>query len=292
MYTNNTDVSFKQLERHLRDMDFQTIHVSTEDFSIKSLISNFANYLPDFSSKLRMVSYDFTNKLESLGVISRALSDKKGTVKVAVNVKPYAVFSKVIVPTPENFKGSYLEYSSLLEELSKDIYDTEYKIVNEYQVMLSVFISNKDSKLSMFLKEKDFFDNVKKYRENATTKISHFFPVVNGNSISTVKNVINNNSEIVSLVDIISNISEAHSKFNVKNLVEKSRQCAELIDIIIDNINSGKYESVSPDAIQALAYGAYEVAKYIEFVSLFFYKVSVMINMTNILVDKLTGVKE
>lgn len=288
---SQNNISFADLERHLQAMSMRSLSISQEDFSFKAALSKLGGYLPNFSNKLKMVTYDLTNKLESLGAITRSLSDKKDTVRVAINTKNYADFSKTIIPVPENFKGSYIEYATLLREISKDVYDTEYKLVAEYQFMLSVFISNKETKLSLFAKEQEYFANVKKYRDNSTTKLSNFFPNINGNSLSLVKNVIDRMGDIVTVVDIMADVHELHSKFDVKGLVTKARECAELIDIVIDNINTGKYEEASPEAIQTLANGAYEVAKYIEFVSLFFYKVSVMINMTNILVNKLTGVK-
>ena len=251
--------------------------LSLEAINVANVIEVFKGVLPDLVGKIKQTLENIPrytdiihkNKLTSdiklINSLNKELSDK-------IKLTNYVDRRELLISVPEGFKGNLVDYTILLNGLTSKIYPEANKLLTEYKFIISGFLTNKDQKISL----KDyttFFNSIKRQRENFTSDVSEFFTNNSSTSRAKLGFVINKFSD---LDIIIKNVTEANivRKDNIlSDISQSTNEITKVLDTIIDRVSKGDISNISGASAKNLAEGAYEIAKYIEFVSIFNYKV-------------------
>lgn len=251
--------------------------LSLEAINIANVIEVFKGILPDLVGKIKQTlesipkytdiihKNKLTSDIKLINSLNKELSDK-------IKLTNYVDRRELLISVPEGFKGNLVDYTILLNGLTSKIYPEANKLLTEYKFIISGFLTNKDQKISL----KDyttFFNSIKRQRENFTSDVSEFFTNNSSTSRAKLGSVINKFSD---LDIIIKNVTEANivRKDNIlSDISQSTNEITKVLDTIIDRVSKGDISNISGASAKNLAEGAYEIAKYIEFVSIFNYKV-------------------
>lgn len=251
--------------------------LSLEAINIANVIEVFKGILPDLVGKIKQTlesipkytdiihKNKLTSDIKLINSLNKELSDK-------IKLTNYVDRRELLISVPEGFKGNLVDYTILLNGLTSKIYPEANKLLTEYKFIISGFLTNKDQKISL----KDyttFFNSIKRQRESFTSDVSEFFTNNSSTSRAKLGSVINKFSD---LDIIIKNVTEANivRKDNIlSDISQSTNEITKVLDTIIDRVSKGDISNISGASAKNLAEGAYEIAKYIEFVSIFNYKV-------------------
>lgn len=278
---DHVSVEHLSLEQHLERM-------SLEANFLVNMIETFKGALPDFSLKIKEIN---TRLMAALGVKNtyrQGFSSKEKNALFAAKHLDFLNFGARYMMVPESFQGQFLTYLATLNKLVPMLYTAESVVLSEYNLILSSFLTNKDDKVSL----KDhthFFKSVKSQREGFAAELKTFFPKATGTSRLQIKSVLSRMSEVDPLIEVGKKLADQHSQAKLHAISDQTTHCVELLDVLISRVRDGQFESISPNATLNISTGAYEVAKYVEFISVVYYDTMVALNCLDSFLDILTG---
>jgi hypothetical protein len=250
---------------------------------LANLIDTFRNILPVLTNKISgaLVPMKLNNSSEVIEAIKtfRTLEPKLKHVN-------YMNYVTTVVAVPENFSGELLSYINTLIKLSPEIYTQTKLMLNEYKSLLAVFISNKDSRNSL-KDDRSFFAKIEKNRADTSALLESYFPGHTDKSVVYLKDVLGRFADLHPLTVALSKLDSKHNSQNLVEIESLTKECVDLLNIVMENIKVGSIDNVNGVMSMNLSTGAYEVAKYLEFLSVFKYRVMQGISSVNKLITQL-----
>lgn len=246
-------------------LESQIDKLSLEANLLDNLLDTFRNIIPNLTTKLTEIAVMFNSKndpkeIASLKVLQRSLTAKTPHVS-------FGSYSKMLISIPEGFKGNLAEYLNMLNKINETVYIDGIKILDEYNVILASFINNKEAKISL----KDhthFFKDISVKREKIVKDISSYF-TTNTNSKAYLSSVMERFAEMENIINETIKLSQIYSNQNVSRIKSSLDNSIDLLKIIIDDSNKDNIDAVSGNAAKNISIGAYEVAKYVELISIY-----------------------
>ena len=277
IYINTSSVS---IENRLEVLSLEAINVA-------NVIEVFKNILPDLNVKItetldKLSFYKDNNSPE----IKEILSNYKELEK-KLKLINYVDKKDLLISVPEGFKGNLNKYLDLITEISNNVYPEANKLLNNYKLILSGFLTNKDQKISL-TDHTNFFNSIRVKRESNISKLS-FYQTNNNSSKAKLKDSIEKINDIDLLVKKTEIINKVRNNNSLQELVGTVQEISKLLDTVIERVSVGDIANVSGASAKNLSEGAYEVAKYIEFVSLFNFKVEQITTTISKLVTQLSN---
>jgi hypothetical protein len=257
------------LESHLQQ-------IAMEGNFLTNMITTFRTALPAFVSKLRDVNMAFFNKTGQAKLVPLTLSSNDRNILDHMDMLDFLIFGDTYVMVPENFKGNLNAYAKELSRVAEAVFRMENKALQEYNMILSSFITNKDDKISI----KDhtaFFTRVRNEREDLMGDLNKFFKNNNNKTRAPLRSVMQRFKDVEPFLEATTALTSTQNKASLDKIHNATNQCADLLDIIIKSMSEGKMDNISPEAANNIATGAYEIGKYVEFVSLVYFRISVLI---------------
>lgn len=255
-----------------------------------------ANFLPNVINSFKKTLANLFTSLKDSEAYVKGLLDKKEvnlanikiygeSVKVA-NEIIYTNYGERLISKPENFQGHFLDYAEVLNSIASDLYKLRAEVMPQYIGVLSSFLTNKDDKIAL----KDYtniYTKLANERTNATNKLKQFFPKDNGLSKVEFKKVVARLADLKPLYATTSTLDKLQVKSNLVIIQNDVTQCTELLNMLIEQVNNGTITNVSSNAAMNIANGAYEVAKFVEFVGVVYFDSMVFINIVNNLAEQM-----
>lgn len=257
-----------------------------------SLESNFtANFadlfretIPSFLTNLIHIKQNITATEHAQAEVVYKLNKKeRQAIEIAKHLS-FLTFGDRIVFVPESFAGNLLNYTKVLKAIVSEAYKVQLETMAEYNTILSSFLTNRDDKISL----KDhtaFFTKIKDERERFTKELSVFRASQVGGSKAQIKNIMDRMGDLEFIIKEAKDLASSHEQARLNQLKESVSQSIDLLNLIIDNVKTGKIQNVSANATMNIAQGAYEVAKYVEFISIVYFDISVLLNCIDKLLD-------
>lgn len=274
-----------KIDEPIISLESQMAHLSIESELVSNVIEYFKNIIPSLSGKIK----ELLESLESTDVNKDAvlliMTSNKSLLK-KIPYADYSNYSKLLVSVPEGFKGDILEYTKMLNQLNPKVFKEANNLLTEYSFILSAFITNKDSKITLN-DHTHLYNKIKKNREDLTRHMVHYFST--GNSSKTyLGQVLGRLKDLDDLAkSTIALNREDNVNSNLDEIVKSTNNILSLLDIVTDGIQKGSINNVSGAAAKNISEGAYELAKLIEFVSLYSFRVDQVININSKIMDQL-----
>ena len=233
--------------------------------------------------------YNKSNEDDHKDIIVKGIVKEFPELDKKLKYANFVDYNKTLVSVPEGFRGNLLDYLKLLNKVTPDVYSSANTMLAEYHTMLANFVTNKDSKISL-RDETGFFKKITHHREDINKQINHYFPTGGSTSKQYLGTVIHRFADIHSLVDEVKNLDRKHVAQNLKTVNGEVQECVELLNIIIDHNEKNAISTVSGEAAMNIAAGTYEVAKYIEFLSIYRFKTMLAITAVEKLIQQFNDV--
>lgn len=266
-------------------LEASLVKISLEANFVANMIQTFREVIPSFSASIRQAGL----KLSAMTKNYTDASDRKDHIERSRIMKltkdlDFLLFADRYVMVPEDFKGNLLEYSILLNTVSNKVFNSQNQAMAEYTNMLSSFLSNKDDKTSM-KDHTDFYKRIRKEREDYAKQIAVYFPKATGKSRQPLRNVMTRFTELADLFIQVETLNASHSKTHLTNVQTSVTHCADMLDMVITGVKEDTIKNVSPEATNNIATGAYELGRYVEFLSVIYFQALTLTATLNNIID-------
>lgn len=233
----------------------------------------FKTIVPDFRERLNnlgtgimaLINPGQKNEVSAKSLMAN-LDDAK---EVAVNYD-FLNYGERYITVPENFKGNLLKYIRDLTEVNRDVMRDVMRYLGDYNRSLAIFISSKDEKLAITT-HSNFVAEVEKTRLNGKAKLDPYFPKNTGVSKAMLRNVMTRFADMEPLVKATIILHSQQDERYLNSLSDGVDNSVKQLDIIIKQIRTGRFDKVSPEAIDNIVRGAYEMGKLVEMASILYH---------------------
>lgn len=254
--------------------------IALEAGFVSNMADTAKNLLPDFRFKLIGLGNRIKELLDDGKDISDTLTRRQRKALEVIKQLDFLVYGVRMISIPEDFEGSFVDYSRELVKVCDEVMRDCNGFIQDYDDILSSFITNKNDK-SIITRHDALFKKIKTERDDITKRLTHFFPRHVGKSKAKMTHVIKRFADLPELFSNTNQLTDKHKTIGLEQIKQSVDHCAQLLEIIIRSLQSGETTSVTPEAVQNIATGAYEVGKYIEVLSVFYFDVVVFLNCVN-----------
>lgn len=243
-----------------------------QQISLESdLIGNFVDSVKSILPKTVSLITEFKESLvrQDEEQLSSLLSNK---VDLKSKTNDYVKYGQTLLSVPEGFKGNLLDYGVELNKISDRIYNHCYSYLDEFSFILSAFITNKENKISI-KKHEVLFDTIEKTRNEIISEYERFLDPNSNNTKQYLKSTLHRFNDIPFISKELQKLNKSNDKKHLESINKSIIKLIDLLNIIIANINDGKIEDLNSSVSYNLSKGSYELAKFIELVSIHKYRV-------------------
>lgn len=254
--------------------------LSLESITVPETTSIFRQLLPALSKQLK----DTASSLE-LPFLNLFTSQETRAIKKAKEIN-YLYIADSVIDVPEGFNGELLAYIQTLLDLESKAYGQTTSFMQEYHVILSSFLTNKDDQVSS-KDQKSRYDHIEKTTLEYKSKLMVFFE--NKNTLGRVRfsSVIKRMSDVPEIIEGATKLESQHKKNALKSLEVDLTKITSMLDLIITRMQSEDINKISPAAARNLAFGAQQLAKNLEFVAFLHFKAQNVVTTTDYLIKLL-----
>lgn len=256
-----------------------------------NLIELFKNTLPNVVQKIHeAVSSSFISKEPDAAVnIGRQLKGDYKSLSKKLETSNFINFKDMLVQVPEGFKGNFVQYLDFQDKVFNQVIANGNELLSEYSVILAAFITNKENKLSL----KDhtgFYKKIQAERLEFTKGFDKFFNVNSDSPLQRLQQIVGRFEDIEDVVDKTVKLETNTKQSNLNEIQASVKKISGYLDILITQVQDQSVSNVSGSAARNIAEGAFEVAKFVEFISLFHFRTEQSVQTTKKLIDKLNEV--
>lgn len=253
------------------------------------VLSNVASTLKNiFPSIVEKVKNSFT-KTKDLPEIEIKLSTEQAFITNEIHHFKYLDVAELSVNYPEGFIGDYLEYATDLLAIVKSMKDINKDSLDPFFLTLSTFLTNKEEKFST----KDltqFYSNIRKQRQGFIDIIAkhydHNAPVI---AKTKILHLVSRNTDFKTLFTVMNTLKKEAETINLKLVNDNCSKIAQLLDLVIKRADQGAITNVSPEVLKNLSIGSYEIASEIEFLSIVYYQVLILISAVDAMTSRVNN---
>lgn len=264
--------------------------IALEGELVANVIDVFRNALPTFIGNIADSKQRFLQAFKDNRDIVLNLSRKQKTAVDAARHLDFLNYGDRLISVPESFEGNLLDYAKVLRSVADVAYKAQVSVIADYKLILSGFITNKEDKISL-KDHTDFFKRIQKEREALQQQLAAFTSSKTGESKAKLNKVLRRFAELEPLLHEVSLLTSSHEATKLNHLADSVNECVELLNIITSGIQKNSISNISSNAALNISQGAHEVAKYVEFVSVVYFDVMVLLTAVNKLVDTLVNTK-
>ena len=191
----------------------------------------------------------------------------------------YMDIKELSASVPEGLKVDYREYADILLVAAKHVANVSTTL-SEFNVYLAQLISHNEMRLSTDDKAAKFAA-LEKQRELILSDLGNCFDKGSTRSDVTIAKVVNRNNEWGDVFAICEKMTEEVLKVNRVKLNRAIEDSVEMMEALERKLKAAEMDGVSPNVVNNLAAGAYQVASELEFFSVVYYRVEVFVNCVN-----------
>lgn len=264
-----------RVDRIALEASFLTNAVHSLKNVVPNLTSTFTNLVTGFKTQ------EFNHNQDILKKVSKEASD----IASSISYNDISNLDRYLVTIPEGFDGNLLTYTEMLLKITPSSYDLVNNALTDLNMYLSKFISNSDTKSS----SKDIlktFEEYSKQREGINKAIAAFFSDKDIRSKAYFTDVVYQLSELDKLYKKSCDIADIVSPGKARGLESKVKETVRLLNMVHDSLVNDE-SKVSGQAAKNIAKASYEVAKCVEFIGIYHFKVEQVVGCTANLMKEL-----
>jgi len=266
-------------------------YLMTRLFAEEGVSNSVVNLLKQILPKSSSMIQSFIPNLKELddrSMISQLSTKEYKDVLHAMTGFSFMTYMDTLVMVPEGFSGKFTDYLKALIAQGKMMSQKAPKIVADYSLELSMFLSNSDIRMSLKSHEAHY-KQVKEERLSYEQSIKTFFdPKFPTRSRLPIGNIMERFNDLEELYRLTEQLIGIQKDQKFKEMSVEVKKASEMLGLIKYRLDSEEIDNVSGQVAKNLATGAFEVAEYVEAVALFGYYSESAVASTQNITTKLT----
>lgn len=238
-----------------------------------SVLDIFSRLIPKTTDVLRSYIAPISNFVSSENKETIKSSEYRETIK-RVKVIPFAAYQDTLIQVPEGFVGDLGKYLSVLVKIHTELVSKANAAVLGYTDELSIFLNNVDYRKSIKDHE-SFYLKIRSERNQFSKELAAFFKKDGNQSRVKLGSVINRFGDLDDIFNSAEKLEVLHRSSSLSDLLATVNLSVSLLDLIKDKLNNDKEMVISGQMAKHISQGAYEVASYVELVSLVCFNIEV-----------------
>lgn len=239
---------------------------------VQNIFELFRNVFPTVKTKL-MDAVNSFHPLDEHSHEIQLLNKNAAEAKPDILKLGIVTYGQTLLPVPEGLANGVklLKYLTFLLDVSDTFNKGVNDILSEYKIVVSTFISNKEAKTSI----KDhslFYRGIEKRRLELTKALSSYFTTGLNRARLPLEMVYDQTKDVYEAVDLVNKLHKARGRADLPGVKKQSEHCADLLNIIIEQSEQGTLTNISGAAATDLANGAMEVARWIELLTVYHFR--------------------
>lgn len=231
----------------------------------------------------------------AFGRITTAFSPSDPAVKLdahentfvrLVATKTYLQLSPLKAYVPEGLDETYLNYAGVLDQAVKHSVEGVDRL-SRFSTFLALLVTNRDQQLTTKTNAKTYI-GLEKDREGLNKELGQAFKNGSHTTDVTYGDVIARNSDWPGVFNATEKLTREINAVDRKALIAKVKETADLMEKITKMAQSGSLDNVTPEVLQELADGAYQIASELEFFSITYYRVLAYTTAVNRTISEMT----
>src|ERR1700752_9172 len=181
----------------------------------------------------------------------------------------YLRYRDVLVRVPEGFTGDFLTYAIELNSIGRSIFGQITELFTDYRTTMSVIISE-PRKLESLVDLSSIYKMSADIREQISKRIARFH---NNNLVARARliTVLPRFGDSKALIAEIKKLSKIVELSEIKKIEALVKDTIKLLDILEKQIKDGVIKEVSSRTIKNISDGAYELARHVDQIVVFYY---------------------
>lgn len=251
------------------EMDAKVLATEAAIGTIGGVMEVFSRLIPKASDVISSLSGSVAAFLEKKE--PEKLSWKKQTLLKKVQALPYISYREILIQVPEGFTGNLSSYLEWLKKVQIEVIGSANKLINDYSLELSMFLSNTDYRKTLKSHEK-FFKDVRVLRSEVTLTMEKFFTSKSVASRVKLGSVMTRFAEFDDIIRFGEDLlTSADFKKELAQMLASVNHASELLSLLKDKLEKRELDGVSADMAKHIAEGAFECGKYVELISILVY---------------------
>lgn len=264
--------------------------LSLEAFTSSNMIESVRTAIPSLIDDLKKSIGSLTSSSTENTDIIDQLRDKDQKLITSLRTIGFMHFDKELVSVPENFVGNLLQYTKLLIKITEEVTVFQKEMFNQYNVILSAVVTNKNEKLSL-QDHTQLFKTIHGKREYYTKAIQKFFGPEQHKVKAPLGRVVARTDEFAELLVEIDKLNKLQASISLDEINTNVTKCVSMLNVLIEQVDNSTNGVITNYAAMNISTGAYEVAKFVEFISILYFDTVTLtksVSSINELLKKLT----
>ena len=203
----------------------------------------------------------------------------------------YLSMSGVLVPCPDGFNGDFPGYVNTLSASSASVFDTAFKMSDELQLIVTEFVNNKSSRLSV----REYTITVEKARKVREEQEKSFLTNFSTGSNQRLRfdKMFETKQEVIPTMEKTVKLYKEVSKYNPETIKARVNELSKRIEMVLEiQKKASKEERVaSKAAFLAIAEYTLEVARQMEHIGKFMVRTEMAFVASSNMAQRLTSDK-
>lgn len=254
-----------------------------------SVMEIFGRLIPKSSEFLRNCVSPLADFVNNKPVAGLKNSEYRDTLK-KVKSLPFSAYEETLIQVPEGFNGNLGKYLLSLISVHDKIVANANSFLLTYTDELAVFLNNVDSRKSVSVR--DIATSYRNERTHAVKELASYFKAGSNLSRQKLGVVVTRFGELDDVFEAAEKLEVARSQANLSDLMNNVNHAVSLLDLIKTKLKEDENMAVSGAMAKHLSEGAYEVALFVEQVSMTCFAIDVALNVTQELAkqfNRITG---
>ena len=230
---------------------------------IENIKTLFTEKLPNFIISIKSKLNFFDSIKDEEKISKGVLNDKYKIALKHIPALDFLLFADRIISVPEDFEGQLLDYLKILNQTFPMFSNQINDILDEYNLILASFATNKEDKYSL-QDHSRLFDLSRIKRESILSELKVFFPKDTGKTKKRMRDILKNFGELEPLVLTASKLNDQILATNLNQIKNRVNKAIDSLDIILKQVTNNEADRLSQEAALNISKGAFEIGKLIE----------------------------
>lgn len=275
-----------QLDQTLYPVDLAMKNISLEASVVANAAQTLKNFFPSVLARFREVKFIAEQDLSLKPVEIKYSKDQKKVIQALYDT-PYTDLIRFPIQVPERLNVKIIESIPVYEAMVDHMHTTMTGTIKDFRIYIGSVLTNRDSKISL-KDNKGLYKKIENDRLHLEARISKMYSDKNDRAIRSFDDMFSRNSEVEAFYKAAELFKKRVDSFDLNSLKDQTSLCVEILEDIIQQVDSGKIDTLSPEACVNLSAGVFEIAKEVEFFSLNYFRLMTFITASDELTNSLT----
>lgn len=244
----------------------QREYVALEAFKISDVSSVLKKIFPAVTESITGFVGRFTNDQPAM-----SLASEQSYMLREIPKHTYVDLMDLTAYKPQGLEVDLVEYVDNLEVAVSHATETFHKLLPEFTLMLSRLISQEDYQMNSASMVKQYKD-LDKQREIMNKDIGGCFKKGSTEAQTTYGKLVKRNADWKEIFERVEKMTIAMNGVDRKVLNKKVEETVELLSVLANKIERGELAKISPQLVEGISEGAYQLGSELEFFSVTYYR--------------------